>query len=970
MKIIFTLIAFMTLGLVASAQNSGTLKGRLIDSVAKQSLKDASVSILDAKDSTVEVFSLAKADGSFELKGISFGNYVLQISFQGYDAIFKKVEFSKANPNIDLGSLYMNQSAGDLGGVTVKASPVQIKGDTTELNAASFKTKPNATTEDLFKKLPGVEVAKDGTVKAQGQNVTRVLVDGKRFFGDDPKTATKNLPSEIIDKVQIYDAQSDQSAFSGFDDGNREKTINIVTKKDRRKGYFGKFSAGAGENERYATSASFNRFNGNQQISFIGQGNNINQQNFSVQDLLGAMGSSGGRSGGGGGGGGGMIMGMGGGGGSIGNFLTGTQSGIATTWAAGLNYNDVWGKKTSVSGSYFYNNLNTNNDNSSYKETFVGTNPDSSLLGNTITQSNNKNANHRFNFELEQKIDSSNSFQIRPAFSNQHNESFSQTTTSTTKGKLLDLSDVMQTNTRQSDGYTFNTNILFRHRFKKRGRTISLNLTPGLTTNDADGYSLSYNNRLLGSVYVKDTTDRISTTNRDGKSFSSNLSYTEPVGKKGQLEFTYAYSYSFNNSDQKTLQYRSSTQAYDSVVANLTNNFENTNISNRFGASYRNQVTKELSYMIGFAVQRAELTSDNKTKGTELSNGYTNYFPTVQIQFSKARTNNFRFRYNGRTNAPSISQLQDAPDASNILNIKNGNAGLQQEFAHNFSLNYTKFDVFTFKNFIVGLNGSFTQNKIGNSVVQNNSTNNIVVEGQTLIPGAQYTKPINLNGAMNFNGFINYGFPTKKPKANINLSTSIVYSRDVNIYNYVKNYTNNYGLTERVGYTLNLKEVFDLNFSSTSTYTLARYTQSPDQNGDYFTQVFSVEPTYSPKSGWILGADFDYTLYRGQSAGYNQDIPLLNASIAKAILKKRDGELKLSVFDLLNQNKSITRTVEQNYVQDTRTQVLTRYVMLTFTYNLRKFAAKGQQQMPPFMKGMFKGNGQPRMMRMGGGPGM
>ncbi|MBC7589204.1 MAG: outer membrane beta-barrel protein, partial [Chitinophagaceae bacterium] len=200
---------------------------------------------------------------------------------------------------------------------------------------------------------------------------------------------------------------------------------------------------------------------------------------------------------------------------------------------------------------------------------------------------------------------------------------------------------------------------------------------------------------------------------------------------------------------------------------------------------------------------------------------------------------------------------------------------------------------------------------------------------------------------------------------NINLTTSLSYLRDVNLYNHIKNYTNNYGITERISYNVNIKEVFDLNFSSSSTYTLARYTQSPTQNGDYFTQVFSVEPTYSPKSGWIFGADFDYTLYRGQSAGYNQSIPLLNASIAKAIFKKKDGELKLSVFDLLNENKSITRTVEQNYIQDTRTQVLTRYVMLTFTYNLRKFGAKGQQ-MPPFMKGMFKGNGQPRMMRMGG----
>jgi hypothetical protein len=956
----FTLLSTLLFSLAAAAQNSGTLKGKLIDSATKQSLKDASISILDAKDSTVEAFSLAKAEGAFELTGISFGSYLIQISFQGYENVFQKVQFSKENPVADLGTIYMKISAGELEGVTVKSSPIQIKGDTTEMNASSFKTKPNATAEDLLKKMPGMEVQKDGTVKAQGQNVTRVLVDGKKFFSDDPKMATKNLPSDVIDKIQVYDAQSDQSAFSGFDDGNREKTINIITKKDRRKGYFGKMGAGYGENDRFAVSANIHRFNGNQQISFIGQGNNINQQNFSVQDILGAMGNSGGGGGNRGGGGGG----------NIGNFLSGSQSGIARTWAGGLNYNDVWSKKTSVSGSYFYNNMTTNNDNDNYRETFVNNNPDSSLFSTTKTLSNNKNQNHRFNLEIEHKFDSSNSIQIRPGFSNQHNESYSETSSFSTKGKLINQSNVLQKNSRISDGFNFNTNILIRHRFKKRGRSISLNLNPGMSTNESESRNLADRDIYFGGTFTgKDTTDQISNTERDGKTFSSNVSYTEPVGKKGQLELSYTYNYSLNNSDQKTFQLRKSTGQYDSVVTNLTNKFENTNISNRFSLQYREQLTKELSIMGGIGIQYADLTSNNQTKATNLNNRYTNYFPTFQIQYQKARTNNLRFRYNGRTNAPSITQLQDVIDNSNVLNIKNGNPGLKQEFNHSFNLFYTKFDIVTFKNFVASINGSFTQDKIGNSVYQNTGTAPVIVDGITLIPGARYSKPINLNGGVNVNGFVNFGFPTKRPKANINFSTNVNYSRDVNVYNAVTNYTNNYGFTERISYNMNIKEQFDLNFSSSSTYTLARYTQSPDNNGDYFTQVFSVEPTYSTKNGWVIGSDFDYTIYRGQSAGYNQTIPLLTASISKLIFKKKDGEIKLSVYDLLNQNKSITRTVEQNYVQDTRTQVLTRYVMVSFIYNLRKFAGKGQTQMPPMMKGMFRRDGQPRVRMNGGGPG-
>lgn len=963
MKKFFTLFLFTFFSIISFAQTA-IVKGILKDtSTTKQSLKDATISVLDIKDSTVQVFGLAKEDGSFELKGFGWGTFLVQISFNGYETIFKKIEVSKTNATVNFGTIYLKVSPNTLEGVVVKTSPVVIKGDTTEFNASSFKTKPNATAEDLLKKLPGVEVDKEGTVKAQGQNVTKVLVDGKKFFGDDPKTATRNLPTDVIDKIQVYDAQSDQSAFSGFDDGNREKTINIVTKKDKRKGYFGKLSAGAGNNERFATSASVNKFNGNQQISFIGQGNNINQQNFSIQDVLGVLNAGGGNRGGGGSG---MAR--------IGNFLGGNQAGISRTWAAGINYNDVWGKKTSVSSSYFYNNLKNTNDNENYRETFSTIIGDSSQYNSSKSVSGNTNQNHRFNFEIEHKFDSLNSLMIRPSISFQNNERQGATNTITTKGLTTNLSNVQQTTNNVSNGYNFSTSILFRHKFQKRGRTISINFTPSINMNENNGTNISYNEFFKSSAYIKDTINQISKTSRDGKTFTTNVSYTEPLSKKAQIELNYNNSYSLNTSNQQTSRFNPATGLFDIVVTNLTNKFENTNLSNRFGINYRHQVNKEWNYIVGIGTQFAELSSNNQTKNTNLSNKFTNYFPTLQIQYSKARTNNLRFNYRGRTNAPSISQLQEVIDNTNQLNIKNGNASLAQEFQHSFSLFYTNFDVITFKNFVIGVNGNFTQNKIGNSIYLNTDTVIKVVENVVLIPGAQYSKPININGAVNVTTFVNYGFPLKKPKANINLSTTISYIRDVNLYNGNKSFTNNYAFGERVSFTMNLKERFDLNFFSTSTYTLARYVQSSsqNQNGDFFTQVFSVEPTYTTKNGFIIGNDFDLTMYRGQSVGYNQTIPLWNASVAKTVFKKKDGEIKLTIYDLLNENKSITRTVEQNYIQDSRTTVLTRYFLVSFVYNIRKFAGKGQQ-MPPMMKGMFRRNGEPRgggMIRMGDGGGL
>ncbi|MDE3253182.1 MAG: TonB-dependent receptor, partial [Bacteroidota bacterium] len=392
MKKIYTILSFVFLSVSGMAQTTGSVKGKLVDSLNKQSLKDASITVLDAKDSTVEVFGLAKPDGSFSLSNISFGPMILQVRFQGYEMYTKKLNFSASNANINLGNIYMVTASNDLGNVTVTESGIRMKKDTIEVNASSFKTKPNAVAEDLLKKIPGMEVSKDGTIKAQGEQVQRVLVDGKKFFGDDPKMATRNLPPDVIDKIQVFDDLSDQSKFSGFDDGNRVKTINITTKKDKRKGYFGKLNVGAGTAGTYDENLSVNRFNGDEQLSLVAQANDINKQNFNQQSL------GGGRGGGGGGRGGG---GFGGGGGG------GAASGITTIGAAGLNYRSAWSNKVDAYGSYFYNNSHTAVDQQSRTQNLVT--PDSSTYNDATSSSISRDENHRFNFNIEDRIDSNNS---------------------------------------------------------------------------------------------------------------------------------------------------------------------------------------------------------------------------------------------------------------------------------------------------------------------------------------------------------------------------------------------------------------------------------------------------------------------------------------------------------------------------------------------------------------------------------
>jgi hypothetical protein len=344
----------------------------------------------------------------------------------------------------------------------------------------------------------------------------------------------------------------------------------------------------------------------------------------------------------------------------------------------------------------------------------------------------------------------------------------------------------------------------------------------------------------------------------------------------------------------------------------------------------------------------------------------------------QSRTKNLRFNYRGSTNQPNITQLQDVLDkTSNVLNHTIGNPALKQEFSHNLNLTYTNYNMSTFRNFLVSLNGGTVANRISTYNIINSTRDSIILpqENDTLGSGAQFSRPVNIDGNFNVNGFINYGFPLKNPKSNINLTTRLSLNRTATLTKTitsatlkaedVKSFTDNYTIGQTVRWTMNLNERFDLNFFSTSTYNFVRYSGKTreNQNGDYFSQALSAEPTFSTKNGWILSSDFDYTFFRGQSAGYNQGIPLWNASLSKMMLNNQRGELKLSVFDLLNQNKSITRTVQDRYVEDTRTQVLTRYFLVSFTYNLRSFKG-GAQNNNDRMNNRFRGTGE------GGGGGM
>ncbi len=908
----------------------GTLKGRLIDSVSHQSLSSASITVLDAQDSTLEVFGLSHEDGSFELKNISMGTFLVKITFQGYKTFRRKIALNKEKLLIDLGDVYLKIKTNELEEVIVTESPIVIKKDTIEYNAGSFKTKPNAVVEDLLKKLPGVEVAKNGTITAQGETVQRVLVDGKRFFGDDPKMATRNLPPDVVDKIQVYDAQSDQSTFSGFDDGSRTKTINITTKKDKRKGYFGKAMAGGGNEGRYESSLNLSRFNNNQQLSLLAEGNDINKQAFSVQDILGVAGR---------GGGGGGIGGLGGG---------NSSNGITTIWAGGLNYRDVWGKKTDAYGSGFYNNVAINNQSNSLTQRF-GNNPDSTQFANLVTSSLNKNQNYRFNYNIELPIDSNNSMIIRP------NGSYQESTVNTHAGtnttiKADTISKVNQQVNTENKGYNGTIEVLFRHRFHKKGQTISIHVNGGGNSNDGTGFNNSITNFQSFNNVLTRKVDQQNITASNAQNIGATVSYTHPIAKNQLLELGANHNYSISTSNKNTYA-PNSLGDYNVAVDSLTNNFENINESSRLTLGYRLQNAK-FNLGITNGVQFANLSSTNRTNDTmPISRSYTNMYPTLNFMYNFTRTTNLRINYNGRTSAPSLTQLQPVPDNSNQTNITTGNPDLKQAFVSSLRLFFSSFDVFKLRNIFAMVNFNATNNGIISSITQYTSGPKA---------GTQRTTYVNKSGAYSVNGFFNYGFQLDNPKSNLNFTTNFSNSRNLSIINDVTNNTYNTTIGETVRWTMNINEKFDLNFNSNSSYSMAKNSLLPQTNTHYFSQSFWIEPSYTFNGGWVFSNDFTYTYYSGRTSGYNLSVPLWNAYISKLLFKKKNGELKLAMYDILNKNASVTRTVTNNTIQDIQGNVLKQYFSLTFAYNLRNFAGQAQQAMPSFFRGSRSGGGGQR----------
>jgi uncharacterized membrane protein YgcG len=931
MQKIYSLLLLVLVTCFANAQNKVSVHGTIVDSASKQPLSDATVSLILQTDSSQSAFSIADAKGHFSLKNIPASKYILQVTFTGYRIFDTTLRLTVDKPVIEMGTISMTKQSDMLQEVIVQRPPIIIKKDTVEFNASAFKTKPNATVEDLLKKLPGVEVDKDGNVTNQGEQITKVYVDGKEFFSNDPKLATKNLTADMVESVQVFDDMSDQAKFTKIDDGSKQKTINIKLKKDKKKGYFGRANVGAGTSDRYNGSLLFNDFKQNTQMSVLGGANNVNVSGFTSSDMFNTGGGGGGGSKGGGGGN------RGGGGNGGGN--SGTADGNTTVWDAGFNYRDKWSPKMDVSGNYFVSNSETVNNSYTYRQNLY---TDSSSNSNTISSSNNKQLNNRINFRWEYAMDSMNSVLAIPTFSTQHSTNYSESGQKTESTKPYDylavLADRQTTGTR--DGWNFGNNLLFRHRFKKVGRTLTIGWNTSYSANDGTGYVLSDQARFTpDSVrYYHNNQNQQNNQTGDSKNNTVSTSFTEGIGTNKILEFNYAYTNNQNTSDKKTFDYDSTFDKFVLPNIGLTNHFDNTQITHRAGTNFRVKLEKydfQLGGAINFSTIKNEsirLDSTRTPYTTYTNQNFVNFFPTANFNYYIGTRKSIRFNYHGNTQAPTITQLQNVIDSSNQLQLQSGNPYLKQQFTQNFGLSYKSFNPNNFMFLSMDLNFSTISNMIVNQIIT--------------LDKAQMIIPVNTNGSYNSSLYVTTGIPLvkvasgKKSPLNLNLTTSARFNRGVSILDSIKNFSNSWVLNERFNFNLNVKEKLDLGASANVTYNTTTYTVNKTQDIKYFSYHYSLDATYSFFKTYMLSSDFDFFVNTGRSSGFNQNVPLWNASVAKRLFKKQNGEVRFSVLDILNQNKSITTTTGDNWVQDTRTQVLQRFFMVSFMYNLGKFGGR------------------------------
>lgn len=945
-------IISLLLSSTITAQNRGRIRATVVDEQTKEAIVGAVIEVESEKDTSAKTYFHSGQGGAMEIANQAYGNYMLRVSFIGYN--IEPIGVSVDRQTVDLDTIFMTPRSEMLAEVVTSAQAMRTsqKGDTIIYNAAAFKVSKDADTESLLSKMPGIKIL-DGEVEAQGETVKKIYVDGKEFFGQDVTTAIRNLPAEIVDKIEIYDKLSDQSEFSGVDDGEGHKALNIVTAV--KSGQFGKMYAGYGFNDKYIAGANINIFKGDSRIAIMGMANNMNQQNFSIEDILDATGGGG----------------RGGGRGGMRSFMVGRQAGISTVQSFGVNYNDTWGKKVDVAASYFFNNSKNENYRTSRRENVSDT--PSYLLNIDTTDYEAKNMEHRFNGRLDYKISDSQNLMWRPSFSFQNyrntNEGWgSQYRVEDAIENLL--SDRSSNNLNRNWGYNFSNNLTYRIRLGKPGRTISANAYMSFRRNDGKGNSQTetirpgsiIDNRQLNQNYTKSL------------NLSGNVMYTEPITEHAQINAQYRVSYNYSDADRKVNVWDPTANEGngDYIFSDPRSSIYNSGyLTQSIGPGFnyskdRNVFTANVSY------QKARLVNDQETPidragKQRYSFDDVVYFAMINKMFNPGTS--LRIHARSDTRNPSVSQLQEIVSDADQLNISTGNPDLDPSYSHNVYANFNKSNVTKGRTFMLSAGFGYQTNYITDYTYINSSDDAIVLTDHnvTLLPGGRFSKPINMDGDWNVNTNVSYGFPVNFIKSNLNFNLGARFNEAPTMYNDEKSKRQgqyyNAGLvlgsniSDKVDFTIHYNAGYN-NVSNTNTSE-----NSYASDNEYFNHAVSTRFKFTFWAGLTFSGSAAYSQYKGISdKNYDEDYLIVNLYLGKKVFKNQRGEIVFGVNDLFNQETGYSRSVRDTYIEDVRNKSMGRYFGLQFVYNLRNF---GKASSAPRGSGdSLRGGGRPPM----GGP--
>ena len=904
---------FLVLSSAIAQQSS--LKGTITDTLNKQNLSNAVVSVLRAKDSVMVKFTRTNAQGGFELKNLPAGNFIMMVTYPNYADYVEKINLEQG-ANKSFGVLPLITKAKLLEEVIVKqkVAAIRMKGDTTEYRADSFHVGPNADVQELLRKMPGIQVNSKGEITAQGTKVEKVLVDGEEFFSDDPAVVTKNLRADAVDKVQAFDKKSDQAQFTGIDDGQKIKTLNIQLKEDKKKGYFGKVEAGTDFGQYGYAKVLANAFKGKRKISGYLTHDNTKYESLNWDENRNYAGDANTTT---------QINDDGG----ISIWSSGDEfswgRGFPTSTTAGLHFSNKWDKdKYNSNNTYQYNDLHVTG--------YTGTKTQNLVPGNTFTditaqdQTSDRSRN-KLTSMFEWQIDSSSSLKVTLRGAVVNGSVKTDYLGQSINGKNILVNNTDRTTTSRDRNSTLNSNIFWRKKFKKAGRTISINSDLNFgdrTENMLVESTIDYYDTATGVFTNQQLIDQLKDKAAVTSTINALATYTEPLWKNTFLVMSYRFNMNKNDARIDTYE-KSPAGKYEDRNDTLSNHFIFNTYSHVGSANIRYQV-KKINFSIGAGVGPTIYKMDDLRKDVARNVTFNNFIPAVQINFTPKPQRRFVFNYNGTPRNPTLAQIQPIIDNTDPRNITVGNPALKQAFTHNFNLRASDFKVLKSRSWNINLNYSATDNAITTASVTDNLNRRV-------------SQSINVDGTYNISANLGYGFDLF-PSFNVGLSAGPRKSRFVNRVNTLDNKTDNEGVNFDLyaGYWADKWINFWSNFS-------ARYTNSvssirPDVATKYWTyEGYSNLQLKFKKIKTYADLSIQTTIYqKTPTFPAQQDIYIFSPSVRKVLGKKDEWEFKVYVNDLFNQSQGISRNANSNYISETVTQTIQRYVMFSFIYNFSK----------------------------------